>query len=234
MTKFYEMLSTVNVFFYIAESIFFFIGISILAKNSNVTTFISGDYKEFIGSKYTTSSDFGNIGLYIFLLIMGIFLLVIGIYSGYQSRYSYSSDGIAILMCLAGAILVISAHIYFVVVLYRVWEFSINESFRLNLSPSIETPGKAVGYLFIPFFNFYWIFVAYGKLSKDLRAIANTKGVVVTMSAELGVILSIFCILTIIPFVGYFTSVIALVLFPIFLNQAIVQSTIIAEVNHKF
>ena len=38
------------------------------------------------------------------------------------------------------------------------------------------TPGKAVGYLFIPFFNFYWSFPSFYGLAQDCEVVAREKG----------------------------------------------------------
>ena len=38
------------------------------------------------------------------------------------------------------------------------------------------TPGKAVGYCFIPFFNFYWNFIAHVGLMKEFNRLADTRG----------------------------------------------------------
>ena len=47
-----------------------------------------------------------------------------------------------------------------IVLLYRYWKF-------LPAEEAYTTPAKAVGYLFIPLFNLYWVFVAFYKLSKS-------------------------------------------------------------------
>ena len=39
-----------------------------------------------------------------------------------------------------------------------------------------ETPGKAVGFCFIPFFNLYWNFVAHVGLMKEFNRLADTRG----------------------------------------------------------
>lgn len=49
--------------------------------------------------------------------------------------------------------------LYFIL-MYRFWQI-IQDGFART------TPGKAVGFLFIPVFNFYWYFVAYLGLAKD-------------------------------------------------------------------
>jgi serine/threonine protein kinase len=65
---------------------------------------------------------------------------------------------------------------------YRCWK-AIPESFRAI------TPASAVGFLFIPFFNFYWAFVTWPKLAESLTAwqksigrtnITNVQGLAVT------------------------------------------------------
>jgi len=48
------------------------------------------------------------------------------------------------------------------IVHYRCWKAVPKEIAR-------TTPGKAVGFLFIPFFNFYWAFVSYMGLAEDLN-----------------------------------------------------------------
>ena len=39
------------------------------------------------------------------------------------------------------------------------------------------TPGKAVGYLFIPFFNFYWSFPSFYGLAQDCSMLARDRGI---------------------------------------------------------
>jgi hypothetical protein len=46
--------------------------------------------------------------------------------------------------------------------LYNIWGL-------LPVKHSPTTPAKAVGYLFIPFYNFYWVFVAYLQLGRSLN-----------------------------------------------------------------
>jgi hypothetical protein len=230
-TDYYQIIRHFSVVLFIAESVFLFIGISMIAKNFTVK-YYSGTFEDYISSKYVNKNDFGNTGLYVFLLIAGVLLFAIGLFTILEdSLYSLSSS--SIFMIFIGVVLLLSAHIYFVVILFRAWQFSINESYLLNLNPSIESAGKAVGYLFIPFFNFYWMFIAYGKLAKDLSAIADAKGVLITIPNEMGLALAILCVVSIIPVVGYVTSVIALIMLPIFISQVITQCSLIAEENQK-
>jgi hypothetical protein len=49
------------------------------------------------------------------------------------------------------------------VMLYKLWQI-VQDGFART------TPGKAVGFSFIPFFGFYWIFVLYFGLSRNLKS----------------------------------------------------------------
>ena len=65
-----------------------------------------------------------------------------------------------------GDILLIISCVFYCINTYRVWR-EIN-SLKPWLSPEdankIPSPGKAIAFLFIPLFNFYWIFIAVGKI----------------------------------------------------------------------
>lgn len=49
---------------------------------------------------------------------------------------------------------------------YRAWTI-------LQPAGASTTPGKAVGFLFIPFFNYYWAFIAYWKWAQEWNATCN-------------------------------------------------------------
>ena len=63
--------------------------------------------------------------------------------------------------------MVLVSMIFFMMNIYRAW------SCLLAGNPS-TTPGKAVGFMFIPFFNIYWIFVAIAGLPKDWNRIVSS------------------------------------------------------------
>lgn len=56
-------------------------------------------------------------------------------------------------------VLLVSSIVYTVILVYRCWNI-LPEEFRET------TPGRAVGFLFIPVFNLYWSFVAYPGLAR--------------------------------------------------------------------
>jgi predicted Ser/Thr protein kinase len=51
---------------------------------------------------------------------------------------------------------------------YACWK-ALPEKFRAT------SPGQAVGFLFIPFFNFYWVFVSCGKLADGFNALRSER-----------------------------------------------------------
>jgi hypothetical protein len=65
------------------------------------------------------------------------------------------------------------------------------------------TPGKAVGFLFIPFFNIYWVFQAIWGLAKDFNAFLQRNSIPAARLPE-GLFLAfcILCFTTWIPILG--------------------------------
>jgi|688.fasta_scaffold122579_2 hypothetical protein len=57
--------------------------------------------------------------------------------------------------------------LYAYIVLHRSWKC-------LQYGGARTTPGAAVGYLFIPFFNLYWLFIAYKGLAEDWNRIVGS------------------------------------------------------------
>lgn len=65
------------------------------------------------------------------------------------------------------------------------------------------TPGKAIGFLFIPFFDFYWVFQAVWGLSKDFNAYLQRNSIPASRLPE-GLFLTycILCFTMCIPILG--------------------------------
>ncbi len=96
----------------------------------------------------------------IFAVIAGVGCGVITLLSVFSADLKdYTVLGMFVLMEFAAALLMF---IFGFIILHRSWQ-SIPEG------EGRATPGKAVGFLFIPFFNLYWIFIAYYGLALDLN-----------------------------------------------------------------
>lgn len=86
--------------------------------------------------------------------------------------------------------------IYFVI-LHKCWEV-VQDGYART------TPGKAVGFMFIPLFNFYWQFVALHGLAKDMNAFKARRGIIADNAPE-GLALAT-CITACIPYVDFIVS----------------------------
>ena len=165
-----------------------------------------------------SSKSLGNVLIYIISAVAGAIFIGAGILL-LAERHSEEE---AFVVLFLGLVILLFSSIYFLVVLYRLWKYAITTAKVEGLTPSIESPGKAVGFLFIPLFGYYWAFIALGKLPKDLNAIANKRRFSNGISDGLGIVLAVFAVLSVIPFIGYVTSLIlTFVLVPIFLSQSI-------------
>jgi hypothetical protein len=102
--------------------------------------------------------------LYIWWLVTNCFFIF---YMGFAlltnlGLVNYNSPLQAILtmvLCVTYMPFIASKVLHYILV-YKFWK-NIQDGFAST------TPGKAVGYLFIPFYNFYWFFRAYWGLAKD-------------------------------------------------------------------
>jgi hypothetical protein len=128
---------------------------------------------------------------------------------------------------LSGLISLISS-IISLVILYNIWDFIIEEYRVQRLKPPVKTPGEAIGFLFIPLFNFYWMFIAIGKMPACLNELGRTRGSKLLLSENLGVWISILTLFSIIPFAGIIGALInAYILLPILLSKSIQALTLI-------
>ncbi len=111
----------------------------------------------------------------------------------------------------------ITAAVFGCILLYRHWALLQGHGAR-------TTPGKAVGFGFIPIFFFYWWFVAYAGLARDNNRYFDQAGITsARMSFGLAVTLCVLSILLItvglIRFVGAILDVPAMIVTFIFMLQ---------------
>jgi hypothetical protein len=161
----------------------------------------------------------GGLGVYFLLLFGGLGLGVLG-----AALRADRSDLGGIFLAL-GVIAVCAAQILFIVRFYQAWRHAIAQSNIHGLTPSIQTPGKAIGYCFIPFFNLYWMFKAFGTLPKDLNAIAAAEGSRTRMSVTLGFVLPALALInfliTGLVTIGYVSWLVTIfMVYPIYISHA--------------
>ena len=79
-------------------------------------------------------------------------------------RLAQGADSAApIAFLMPGALLSIYAGVIGIILWYKAWSVIQDGNAR-------TTPAKAIGFLFIPFFGFYWVFQAYWGFAKDYNA----------------------------------------------------------------
>jgi hypothetical protein len=90
--------------------------------------------------------------------------------------------------------------IFYMLFLHAVWK---------QIPPNIArtTPGKAVGFMFIPFFNIYWQFVALYGLGQDLNQTLKQAGLRPQVKETFGLICCITSPMGSIPRIGAFITI---------------------------
>jgi hypothetical protein len=89
------------------------------------------------------------------------------------------------LMFYVGLIALIFSTVFWGMLHYQLWKLIPKDIAR-------TTPGKAVGFLFIPIFNLYWCFVSMLGLSKDINEAFRRQGLQYQVSEGLGQTACIF------------------------------------------
>jgi len=89
-----------------------------------------------------------------------------------------------------GAFLLIASFIYWCKLLYELWKLIPSDIAR-------TTPGKAVGFLFIPLFVYYWCFVSLLGLCNDLEKVLQQRGIQYQINKGLGKALCVLICCTI-------------------------------------
>jgi len=123
-------------------------------------------------------------------------------------------------LLVLGIPLAIYAFIVFCLFVHRSWSWIQDGHARTG-------PCKALGFLFIPFFNLYWIFEAYWGFAKDYNAYTARHGLQAAPKLPESLFLA-YCILilvSLIPFVDFVTII------PNFIILAIIISKVCDAVN---
>jgi hypothetical protein len=128
----------------------------------------------------------------------------------------------------AGALPLIASVALASILLYKVWNLIQDGHARTS-------PEKAVGFLFIPFFNFYWMFVALYGLTVDLGRYPRRHGGPFDMmlpSPRLALVVCIFFICTFVPFLQMVTLLPALGAFIILMTSVKNAAVTIVGARH--
>lgn len=94
------------------------------------------------------------------------------------------------------------------------------------------TPGEAIGYLFVPFYNLYWVFQAWGGFPEDYNSFVNRHRLQVSSinSSAFSAYPSL-TLLSLIPFLGILPAIINLFVFYSMISATCDAVNALAEVN---
>nr|WP_321452575.1 hypothetical protein [uncultured Carboxylicivirga sp.] len=159
---------------------------------------------------------------YLTTLYLGILLCLLGAFTiDFRGYYPDFSNGSGVIIAL-GVLGILSSSIMALVLIYRIWTYLLKQYRTEGLVVPVDSPGQAIGFLFVPFYNFYWSFIAYGQIPKCLNKLSIKRGGNEQMNDSLGIVVAAFMLSGIIPYIGWLLSVIAsVVLMPVMLNRAI-------------
>jgi FtsH-binding integral membrane protein len=129
-----------------------------------------------------------------------------------------------------GLCLSIYVEVVFLVMLFKAWH-------SLRAGHPRTTPGKAVGFLFIPFFNLYWVFQSVRGFAADYNTYINQSGMkdyylgnrLFTSFAILFVVTFAMCLVPV-PFLNFFLAVIAYLILLLF--ASLVIGKLCDAINH--
>ena len=100
----------------------------------------------------------------------------------------------------AGTIIaMVFACVFGSILLYKLWKLIPSDVARTS-------PSKAVGLCFIPFFGFYWIFVAFWGLGQDMNKTLREREIQYQINEALGLIFCILACVGIIPRHDFFMT----------------------------
>ncbi|MBN2164424.1 MAG: DUF4339 domain-containing protein [Pontiellaceae bacterium] len=128
-------------------------------------------------------------------------------------------QGIGYPLCLLfiGIIPLVAGAVLEYIMIYRLWTI-------IQDGKAQTSPGKAVGFLFIPFFNLYWAYVAYVGLAQDMNRFCENRNISGPRVSE-GLALAYFILwiccslLTLVPYIGFFAGIASVILTIILMKQ---------------
>jgi hypothetical protein len=167
---------------------------------------------------YLGSMIGGQVGGIVLLTAAVVILVVSGILTDYVLNLSHAGTwGLAssILLILLGCAAILFGATIWYLLLYRAWA-------AIQDGNASTTPEKAVGFIFIPFYNFYWIFKAWYGFARDYNHYLERYALNAPKLEES--LFLAFCILFIcamVPVLNYLAGLPFLVIFIITANKTI-------------
>jgi GYF domain 2 len=115
-----------------------------------------------------------SFSLWLWMLLGGYLLLILGIIFIVIGSKSQAAGGDAGMAPIIGLVLIFSMPIFLVISVILFYIYLYRGWYCLQAGTPRTTPGKAIGFLFIPFFNLYWIFQAFNGFAQDWNRIVSS------------------------------------------------------------
>jgi hypothetical protein len=152
--------------------------------------------------------------------------IVLGVLGTILAFDSHMNEAAPVLMYTAVAALIYGA-VMWCVLIYKMWA-------AIQDGHARATPGQAVGFLFIPFYNLYWGFVAIAGFAKDYNAYVDRyEAQAPKLSEGLFLTIPILTCVGVIPFVNYLTGLVNLILMIIVVPQIINGVNALSSVEYE-
>lgn len=148
--------------------------------------------------------------------ILGLILSVLG----FVVLSNRGDEGVGFSLVILGSVLAIAGGIAMLVSLHALWA-TIQPPPRGVAEPGTArtTPGAAVGFMFIPLFNFYWVFQAWVGLAADMNKALDARRLSpLHVPRGLAVAICVCAIVSAIPFVGLLTGLANMIMMPLLLS----------------
>ncbi|MDR2755006.1 MAG: hypothetical protein LBC20_04810 [Planctomycetaceae bacterium] len=131
---------------------------------------------------------------------------------GIASAVGNADDAVVGVCALLSILPLIIASIFSVLFLYAVWQ---------QVPPDIArtTPSKAVIFLFIPFFNIYWQFIAIYGLGRDLNQALKQAGLRQQVNETVGLTYCIVSIASCIPAISTLIAIASLIIGLVYMSS---------------
>ena len=152
-------------------------------------------------------------GFYLGSILGGLLLFIILYFGGIVSMIASEEPIPGIFFVLLGFMAMIYAVVILSIFVYKMWK-------AIQDGHARTTPGKAVGFLFIPFFNYYWIFQAFWGFSVDYNAYIERHSIAVAkLPVNLFLTYAILSVASAVPYIGILPGIGAFIILIILIAQ---------------
>lgn len=152
-------------------------------------------------------------GFFLGSILGGAVLFIILYFGGLVLMLATEELLPGVFIILLAFMAMIYSSVIMAVLVYKMWK-------PIQDGHARTTPGKAVGFLFIPFFNLYWIFQAFWGFSVDYNAFIERHSIAVNkLPVNLFLTYAILSVASAVPYIGILPGIAAFIILIILVLQ---------------